>query len=123
MSSRAPVGVLAFSEIDVAVNQGYIAITDDKELNKFFIYCWLKENIDTIHAYSNGSTFMEISKKSFKSIKCLIPPRSKHDDFIALVSPLFEKIKLNEKSSLNLSLLRDTLLPKLISGQVRVKLD
>ena len=123
MSSRAPVGVLAFSEIDVAVNQGYIAITDDKILDRLFIYCWLKENIDIVHAYSNGSTFMEISKKSFKSIKCLIPPISKHDKFVEFVSPLFEKIKVNEKSVLNLSQTRDTLLPKLMSGQVRVKLD
>ena len=50
MSSRAPVGVLAISEIPVAVNQGYIAILDNKGYAKEFIYLWLKLNMDLVHS-------------------------------------------------------------------------
>lgn len=46
MSSRAPVGVLAYAEIPLAINQGYIAIIDDKGYAKEFIYLWLKANMD-----------------------------------------------------------------------------
>jgi len=66
LSSRAPVGYLAFSEVPIAINQGYIAIIDNKGFSKHWIYLWLKENMDYIKSHANGSTFQEISKTSFK---------------------------------------------------------
>ena len=121
MSSRAPVGVLAFSEVPIAINQGYIAILDNKGYSKEFIYLWLKSNIDIVHSFSNGSTFMEISKSVFKTLQLLIPPKNVLSDFQLLVKPLFEKIKYNQTQILTLTALRDTLLPKLMSGEVRVE--
>jgi type I restriction enzyme S subunit len=123
MTSRAPVGVLAFSAIEVAINQGYIAIFDNKGVDKVFLYMLLKLNIDIVHGYSNGSTFMEISKKAFRSISVKMPPSSTIDNYVNLVKPKFEKIRSNEESINQLSALRDILLPKLMSGEVRVKLD
>lgn len=120
MSSRAPVGVLAFSEVPVAINQGYIAILDNKGYFKEFIYLWLKINIDIVHSFSNGSTFMEISKSVFKTLQLQIPPKQILNDFQILVKPLFEKIKSNQTQIRSLTALRDTLLPKLMSGEVRV---
>ncbi len=123
MSSRAPVGVLAFSVVPVAINQGYIAILDNKGYSKEFIYLWLKINIDIIHSFSNGSTFMEISKSAFKTIQIQIPPKKILDDFQVIVKPLFDKIKSNQTQILTLKALRDTLLPKLMSGEVRVEIN
>ena len=120
MSSRAPVGVLAFAEIPVAINQGYIAIIDDKGYPKEFIYLWLKENMDAVHSYSNGSTFMEISKAAFKSLDITIPDKSTVIEFNEQVKPLFEKIKFNQRQILSLSVQRDMLLPRLMSGEVKV---
>ena len=120
MSSRAPVGVLAFSEIPIAINQGYIAILDDKGYEKEFIYLWLKANMDTIHSYSNGSTFMEISKSAFKSIDILIPTKEEVNDFVDRVKPIFEKIKANVLQIQTLIQQRDSLLPKLMSGEVEI---
>lgn len=120
MSSRAPVGVLAFSEIPIAINQGYIAILDDKGYEKEFIYLWLKANMDTIHSYSNGSTFMEISKSAFKSIDILIPTKEEVNDFVDRVKPIFEKIKANVLQIQTLIQQRDSLLPKLMSGEVKI---
>ena len=120
MSSRAPVGVLAFSEIPIAINQGYIAILDDKGYEKEFIYLWLKANMDTIHSYSNGSTFMEISKSAFKSIDILIPTKEEVNDFVDRVKPIFEKIKANVLQIQTLIQQRDGILPKLRSGEVKI---
>jgi type I restriction enzyme S subunit len=64
MSSRAPVGVLAFAEVPIAINQGYIAILDDKGLSKEFLFLWLKTNMDYVQSYANGSTFLEHFKIS-----------------------------------------------------------
>ena len=120
MSSRAPVGVLAFSEIPIAINQGYIAILDDKGYEKEFIYLWLKANMDTIHSYSNGSTFMEISKSAFKSIDILIPTKEEVNDFVDRVKPIFEKIKANVLQIQTLIQQRDILLPKLMSNETNI---
>jgi len=116
MSSRAPVGVLAFAEIPLAINQGYIAIFDDKGYAKEFIYLWLKANMELIHSYSNGSTFMEISKSAFKSLDILIPPKTEVNNFVKTIKPYFEKIKLNEQQVRLITQKRDMLLPKFMSN-------
>ena len=116
MSSRAPVGVLAFAEIPLAINQGYIAILDDKGYPKEFIYLWLKLNMDLVHSYSNGSTFMEISKSAFKSLDIVIPTKAEVVGFVLSVKPFFEKIKLNEKQIYLLLKQKELILPKLLSN-------
>ena len=121
MSSRAPVGVLAFAEIPLAINQGYIAILDDKDFTKEFIYLWLKTNMDYVQSYANGSTFLEISKSAFKSLEITIPPITIRKEFQNFAKPLFDKIKSNQTQILTLTAMRDSLLPKLMSGEVRVE--
>ena len=120
MSSRAPVGVLAFAEIPLAINQGYIAILDDKGYAKEFIYLWLKANMDLVHSYSNGSTFMEISKTAFKSLDIQIPSKAEVADFVSTVKPYFEKMKLNEQQIRLITRKKDILLPKLMSNEITI---
>lgn len=120
MSSRAPVGVLAFAEMPLAINQGYIAILDDKGYSKEFIYLWLKTNMDLVHSYSNGSTFMEISKSAFKSLDIIIPSKNEVECFVQEVKPYFEKIRTNEIQIQTLIQTRDGLLPRLMGGEVKI---
>lgn len=121
MSSRAPVGVLAFTEIPVAINQGYAGIVCDKGFSREFIYLWLKTNMDYVQSHANGSTFQEISKSSFKSLLIPIADKKYMNRFDSLISPLFLKLKKNSMQFHTIEKLRDTLLPKLMSGEVRVK--
>ncbi len=121
MSSRAPVGVLAFSEIPIAINQGYIAIIDDKGCSKQFLYLWLKANMDYVQSYANGSTFQEISKSSFRSLEIKIPPASLRLRFQVQIDPIFKKIRANQIQVRTLTALRDSILPKLMSGEMRVQ--
>ena len=120
MSSRAPVGVLAYAEIPLAINQGYIAIIDDKGYAKEFIYLWLKANMDMVHSYANGSTFMEISKSAFKSLGLQIPPKYIVAEFCKGIKPIFEKIKLNELQIRTINRTRDNILPKLMSNEIKI---
>ncbi|MFY1611288.1 restriction endonuclease subunit S [Macellibacteroides fermentans] len=122
MSSRAPVGVLAFAEVELAINQGYIAILDNKGYSKEFIYLWLKTNMDSVHSFSNGSTFMEISKSAFKSLPLTIPPINLANLFQLEIKPLFDKIKYNQTQISTLSKLRNILLTRLMSGEVYTKI-
>lgn len=121
LSSRAPVGYMAFAAVAVAINQGYIAITGNAGYSNRFIYLWLKANMETVKGHANGSTFQEISKSAFKTIELIIPPKARVKEFDSVVEPLFEKIKTNQLQTQSLTKLRDTLLPKLMSGEVKIR--
>jgi len=121
LSSRAPIGYLAIANIPVAINQGYIALLPGSKFSTFYTYLWLKKYMREIISAANGSTFLEISKGSFKKISCVIPEEKILDDFQAVITPIFKKILLNILQIKTLSKMRDTVLPKLMKGEVRVK--
>jgi type I restriction enzyme S subunit len=123
LSSRAPIGYLAITEIPVAINQGYIAIVCDKVLSNYFIYLWVKHNLEMIINAANGSVFLEISKSTFKELDFQLPPQNKLGVFDEQIKPIFDKIKSNVYQIRALTQLRDTLLPKLMSGEVRLAAD
>jgi type I restriction enzyme S subunit len=81
---------------------------------------WLKNNRDVIKNRANGSTFLEISKTNFKAIKLVVPDRDTILHFKTIVENLFKMIIENEKENETLVNLRDSLLPKLMSGEIRV---
>ena len=120
MSSRAPIGYLAIAQIPVAINQGYIAMPPGGPLPPLYMLFWCQQNMERIKARANGSTFMEISKKAFRPILVLVPPRPVIDAFMALATALFDRLVENELQAQTLTTLRDTLLPRLISGQLRL---
>lgn len=120
LSSRAPIGYLAISNIPLAINQGYIAIPPNNKLSSEFLYCWTKRNIELIKSRASGTTFLEISKKNFKPIKIVLPPNEIMERFNEIIKPIFEKIKINQKEIETLTQSRDTLLPKLLSGEIGV---
>ncbi|PIQ84569.1 MAG: restriction endonuclease subunit S [Candidatus Omnitrophica bacterium CG11_big_fil_rev_8_21_14_0_20_63_9] len=121
LSSRAPIGYLAISEVPVAVNQGFIAMVCDKELPNHYVRLWAKENMEAIRANANGTTFPEISKTNFRPLPVLVPSKPAVHEFLRQVEPLHRRVVSNLKESRTLAALRDTLLPKLISGELRVK--
>lgn len=120
MSSRAPIGYLAIAQIPLAINQGYIAMPPGGKLPPLFMLYWCRQNMEVIKNRANGSTFMEISKKAFRPIEIVLPIACVIDAFMEIAAPLFERLVGNEKQISSLSELRDTLLPRLISGQLRL---
>jgi type I restriction enzyme S subunit len=121
LSSRAPIGYLAITNIEVAINQGYIAFLPDKYLSNQFMFLWLKLNMNTVIGSANGSTFLEISKSSFRNINCMVPENIILEKFSNLINPLFKKMLNNSLQIQTLSSLRDALLPKLMKGAIRVR--
>jgi type I restriction enzyme S subunit len=119
MSSRAPVGYLALSKLPVAVNQGYIAMKCEKVLSPEFTLQWCSEHMDEIKNRASGTTFAEISKKNFKVIPVVVPQKDVIDAFSRQVRPLYSKIEINIRESHSLGLIRDSLLPKLLSGSLQ----
>ena len=120
LSSRAPIGYLAIAQMPIAVNQGYIAIPSGGELSPLYMLFWCRQNMEGIKARANGSTFMEISKKAFRPIPALVPSAKVLVAFANVADPIFERLIENERQAQTLTQLRDTLLPRLISGELRL---
>ena len=120
LSSRAPIGYIAFAGVDMAINQGYIAFLPKAKLSNYFMYFWLKNNIQKIKDSANGSTFLEISKTAFRNIYIKQPNQLLHNKFQYEAMIILDKIRDNEAEICNLTSLRDSLLPKLISGKIEI---
>jgi type I restriction enzyme S subunit len=121
LSSRAPIGYLAIAEVPVAVNQGLIAMKPRRGTSNLFLLRWASAAHEEIVSHANGSTFLEISKANFRGIRTVAPDASVMKAFDRLARPLYRKVVENESESRTLAALRDALLPKLISGELRVK--
>jgi type I restriction enzyme, S subunit len=120
LSSRAPIGYLAVAELPVSINQGFIAMVCNKRLPNQYVLHWTHENMPTIEANANGTTFMEVSKASFRPIRVLVPGPEVLAAFATAVQPLHDLIVNNLRESQTLVFCRDTLLPKLLSGELQV---
>jgi type I restriction enzyme, S subunit len=121
LSSRAPIGYVAVAQVPVAINQGFIGLVCDKGIPNSYIWQWVMQNMDNIKGRANGSTFMEISKAVFRPIDTLLPDDKVLQAFDNVCQPIIQKIAGLVKQSQTLAQTRDALLPKLMSGQLRVK--
>jgi len=120
LSSRAPVGYLAIAAMPVAINQGFIAMKCNDSASNFFMLNWCLTNMAEIESRATGTTFAEISKQNFRPIRVVLPPKELMAAFTAKVAPLYAQITANLHQSRTLATLRDTLLPKLLSGELSV---
>jgi type I restriction enzyme S subunit len=117
-SSRAPIGYIAIAENEVSTNQGFKSLVPNKGVPTEYLFQFLKANAASIEAVATGSTFKEVSGGALKGISIIIPNEE-------LLNEFSEQVKNQNKASLNcqketksLINLRDTLLPKLISGKL-----
>jgi type I restriction enzyme, S subunit len=120
LSSRAPIGYLAIAEVPLAINQGFIAMICDGNLPNHYVFHWTRENMEEIVSRAGGTTFAEISKSGFRPIPVLVPDRKVIAAFQVFSEPLHQQIVANRRQSSALAEMRDLLLPKLLSGEVRV---
>jgi len=121
LSSRAAIGYLAIAESPVAINQGIIAMTPKGAVPNMFLLLWAHFAHEDILGRANGSTFLEISKSNFRPIPVARPKDAVFRAFDSLVTPLYRRIVDNVRASRTLAALRDALLPKLVSGELRVR--
>ena len=119
-SSRAPIGYIAIAADEVSTNQGFKSVVPKAEIGTAFVYFFLKHNLPIIESMASGSTFKEISSSTMKNIPAVIPDTETLARFRDFCTPLFVQQQILEKQNQSLALLRDNLLPKLMSGEVDV---
>lgn len=118
---RAPVGDINMAIERCSIGRGVAAVrhaTGSRSYTYYFIRS-LRSVFERFEA--EGTVFGAINKKGFNSVMRVLPPRGVVRHFDALCAPLDDQIKLNERESRTLSALRDALLPRLISGEIRVR--
>jgi type I restriction enzyme S subunit len=120
MSSRAPVGYLAIALNPVTTNQGFKSFVPSKGYGTSFVYYTVERSLPTIIQYASGSTFVEISASVLKSVYAVLPGKSTSDAFCDQIEPLIQRQQQAELENVELTRLRDWLLPLLMNGQVRV---
>jgi len=121
VSFKLTVGRLAITTETMLSNEAIAHIKlIDNFLNAEYIYLFLKQyNFDQLGSTSSIAT--AVNSKSIKSISILLPCSEMIDYFYQKVSANFKKIRINTQQIQTLTKTRDTLLPKLMSGQLRVK--
>jgi type I restriction enzyme S subunit len=90
-------------------------------LPNHFVLHWTRHNMDAILGNANGTTFLEISKSNFRPLPVVVPPREVLNAFSSLATPVHERVVASLRENVTVAALRDMLLPKLLSGEVRVK--
>jgi type I restriction enzyme, S subunit len=119
----ATVGKLGILTRDTTFNQATCGmVVDEKYICHEYLYLTLLLNRDFIKSLATGSAQQNLSVSIIKNMKIIIPEPDVMRMFTNTVRPLYEKIKANQYESICLKNLRDTLLPKLMSGEIRVPL-
>lgn len=104
-----------------AIGRGVAAVRH-KTGSRSYSYQFMKSIKEVFARFeAEGTVFGSIGKKDFHAIACVNPARDLVLAYEARVSPLDDRVEVNERESRTLAAMRDALLPKLIAGAVRVK--
>ncbi len=117
----ATVGEYAIISKEMTCNQAICALKPNNEYPYTFLFLFIKNNKEDLINMAVGSAQQNISQLLIKQLP--IPTCYKQiKKFDAIIKPCFKKIEINQKQIQVLEKLRDELLPKLMSGEIRVKL-
>jgi type I restriction enzyme S subunit len=123
VSCIATVGLVAISTTPCQTNQQINTIVPREPHYKYFLFLALKNMKDELKALAGGGSVTDnLNTSNFSNVSINTPKEELLMSFNGLVDPIFDKIKHNARNIIALSQLRDTLLPKLMSGQVRVNI-
>lgn len=119
LSFKLTVGRIAITNGEMTTNEAIAHFkTDKKEINEY-LYCYLKcFNYQTMGSTSSIAT--AVNSKIIKGMPFVVPTDDELIDFHSVAAPMFAKIKANQTESEKLTAVRDTLLPKLMSGELDV---
>ena len=119
-SSRAPIGYIAIAANELCTNQGFKSVVPKAGIGTAFVYCFLKANLPTIESMASGSTFKEVSGSTMKSVPAVIPDSETISRFNDFAKPLLAEQQNLEEENRRLAQIRDSLLPRLMSGELDV---
>lgn len=120
ISARGTVGNLAVAGRDMTFNQSCYALRGAGPVGDYATFLIAQNMVSQLQAMAHGSVFSTITRQTFESLSLPMPTERVLQAFEDAVSPLFDKILANVQESRTLAHTRDLLLPRLMSGELRV---
>lgn len=119
ITCRGTVGKVCLTACDMAMNQSNYAIKAIDGYSQYYVYYLVKSVVERLIKKSNGAVFSAITSKDFDE-EILIPSQKTVEDFTNVIDSFFRRIFTLGTENSRLSTLRDTLLPRLMSGEIEV---
>lgn len=119
ITCRGTVGKVCLVACDMAMNQSNYAIKAIDGYSQYYVFFLVKSVVERLIKKSNGAVFSAITSKDFDE-EILIPSQNAVEDFTNVIDGFFRRIFTIGTENSRLSLLRDTLLPRLMSGELEV---
>lgn len=120
ISARGTVGKLALVGKEMAMNQSCYGVTGADGIGSYFNYFNLKDAVEVLKRNVHGAVFDTITQATFETVPRIRPLNEYHEAFEQRVRPLLEEIRSTVIQNRTLTVLRDTLLPQLLSGELSV---
>ncbi|NWO16720.1 MAG: restriction endonuclease subunit S [Corynebacterium sp.] len=121
MTSRATIGSFALTQFPTAVNQGFIVVQPTDKNLRYWIFHEMRSRVAEFTAFANGATFLELSRGNFKNFRVRQAPYDVMVKFNETAGSLHKLGRAALVENQTLSSVRDTLLPQLMSGKIRVR--
>ena len=119
ITCRGTVGKVCLAACDMAMNQSNYAIKAIDGYSQYYVFFLVKSVVERLIKKSNGAVFSAITSKDFDE-EILIPSQKAVEDFTNMIDGFFRRIFTIGTENSRLSALRDTLLPRLMSGELEV---
>lgn len=119
VTARGTVGKVGMSGVPMAMNQSCYALVG-KETHQLLVYFYTLKAVDRLKHKASGAVFDAITTRDFESEQIMKLSDEDAKAFLCVAEPIFQKILNNSIENLRLSTLRDSLLPKLMSGELDV---
>lgn len=119
ITCRGTVGKVCLAACDMAMNQSNYAIKAIDGYSQYYVFFLVKSVVERLIKKSNGAVFSAITSKDFDE-EIFIPSQKAVEDFTNVIDGFFRRIFTIGTENSRLSLLRDTLLPRLMSGELEI---
>ena len=117
VSARGTIGFVCLRHIPYVPIVRLVTLIPNKDIiSAKYLYLWLKQ----LHITGTGTTQQQLTVPDFQKTEILVPSVEVVSSFTATIDPIFEKIWANQFENDRLAQIRDTLLPKLMSGELDV---
>jgi type I restriction enzyme S subunit len=120
VTARGTVGKLAMAGVPMAMNQSCYALVGNNGYGQYFVYHIALETVEHLKHKASGAVFDAIVTRDFESEIVAMPPIEAVKLFEDKVKPIYEALLNNTNESAHLATLRDTLLPRLMSGELSI---
>ena len=123
ITARGTVGKIAIAGRPMAINQSCYALRYRGEPLQYYVHQITKNAVNELQHKASGAVFDAIVTRDFDSLKTIVPTTDLVRAYDSTISKTYELLRINNMQNVVLSLTRDTLLPKLMSGEIRVPME